>query len=560
MDTLIQTAIKNCEWSTARFLIFSDNVFEPLIYYSHLGVLLIALFFGFFILLNNPRERLNRVLFYLTFAIGVWLFSDLVLWASGNPSEVMFFWAVEIIAEPIIYALAFYFFYLFVDKKDFGLRTKIILYSFLLPTIALAASNFGLTGFDLTNCDRVAVEGILPKYGYAIEIAILLWIIALAFDRYYKTQDSEIKKQIFFTATGICLFLFSFSLGNIAEVITENWYIGQIGYIGIPIFIAFLSYQIVKYRTFHIKIFGSQVLVTAIWFLILSILFVRTVENVRIIVAATLALFSILGIFLIRSVKREVAQREKIQKLAEDLEKANEKLKELDQMKSEFLSLATHQIRAPLTAIKGYSSMLLEGDFGVLPQKAKDSVNTIMKSCQNLINIVGDFLNISRIEQGRMVYEKTVFDMGKLVKEVVEAIKPNIQNAGLALNIEIPENLNAKVNADRDKIEQVVGNVLDNAIKYTPKGSIGVSVLKDKETVKVAIKDSGVGIPSDEMNKLFNKFSRTKDANKTSVTGTGLGLYIAKKMVEAHKGDIKVSSEGVGKGTTFIIEMPASNS
>lgn len=242
--------------------------------------------------------------------------------------------------------------------------------------------------------------------------------------------------------------------------------------------------------------------------------------------------------------------------LYQELKVANEKLKELDQMKSEFLSLATHQIRAPLTAIKGYSSMLLEGDFGVLPQKAKDSVGTIMKSCQNLIDIVGDFLNISRIEQGRMVYEKTVFDMGELVKEVSNELKPNIQNAHLEFEVEVPEGFVGEVNADRGKVKQVIGNIIDNSIKYTPKGGIKISVLTDANLVKVMVKDTGVGIDPAEMGKLFAKFSRTKDASKTNVIGTGLGLYIAKKMIEAHKGDIKVTSEGVGKGTTFTIELP----
>ncbi|MEK7126424.1 MAG: HAMP domain-containing sensor histidine kinase, partial [Patescibacteria group bacterium] len=336
----------------------------------------------------------------------------------------------------------------FVDKKSVPFKVKITSYLLLLPTLILAPTNFGLTGFDLTNCDRVAVEGLLPKYGYFIEILIVFWIIFVAFNRFYKNKDKNIRKQIFFVSVGICLFLLSFSLGNIAEVISENWYIGQIGYIGIPIFIAFLSYLIVRFKTFNIKIIGSQALVVATWFLILSVLFIRTIENSRVVVAATLALFSILGIYLIRSVKREVSQREHIEKLAEDLEKANEKLKELDQLKSEFLSLATHQIRAPLTAIKGYSSMLLEGDFGVLPQKATDSIQTIMKSCQNLINIVEDFLNISRIEQGRMVYEKSIFDVKELVKEVLNELEPNIEKAGLSLEIKMPIE-EIKVNADR---------------------------------------------------------------------------------------------------------------
>ncbi|MEK7668995.1 MAG: HAMP domain-containing sensor histidine kinase [Patescibacteria group bacterium] len=244
-----------------------------------------------------------------------------------------------------------------------------------------------------------------------------------------------------------------------------------------------------------------------------------------------------------------------LEKLAGELGEANEKLKELDQLKSEFLSLATHQIRAPLTAIKGYSSMLLDGDFGILPQKAKDSVDTIMKSCQNLINIVGDFLNISRIEQGRMVYEKSVFDVNELVKEVITEIKPNIDKTGLSFGTDIPTE-EIKIKADRSKIKQVVSNIIDNAMKYTPKGNIFVSVYKDENKVKISVKDSGVGIDPSEIDKLFNKFSRAKDANKVNVIGTGLGLYIAKKMTEAHGGDIKVSSDGVGKGSTFTIELP----
>jgi signal transduction histidine kinase len=211
---------------------------------------------------------------------------------------------------------------------------------------------------------------------------------------------------------------------------------------------------------------------------------------------------------LIKSVKQEVEQREKIEKLAKNLEEANEKLKELDQMKSEFLSLATHQIRSPLTAIKGYSSMLLEGDFGILPSKAVTAADTIMKSCQNLIDIVNDFLNISRIEQGRMVYEKTIFDMRDLVKEVVSELKPNIEAAKLNLETHIQETIKIEVNADRGKVKQVIGNIIDNSIKYTPKGSIKIEVKKVNEFSEIAISDTGVGIDPKEINKLFNKFHK----------------------------------------------------
>ena len=277
----------------------------------------------------------------------------------------------------------------------------------------------------------------------------------------------------------------------------------------------------------------------------------------------TTGLSLLVVILLVLSVRNRTKQKRMVEKLTRDLEATNNKLRELNKLKLEFLSMTTHQIRAPLTAIKGYSSMLLEGDFGILPQKATDSVRTIMKSCENLINMIEDFSNISKIEQGRMVYEKSVFDLGELVKEVVDELKPNIKKAGLSIELNIQNNSPTIVNADRGKIEQVIDNIIDNAIKYTLRGSISVSILKDvglsaqTGKVRIVVKDSGVGIDPAEISKLFIKFSRTKDAGKINTTGTGLGLYIAKKMIEAHGGDIKVYSEGVGKGATFTIELPS---
>ena len=295
-------------------------------------------------------------------------------------------------------------------------------------------------------------------------------------DHYEKLKDVVEKKQAMYLGFGTAFLLGLFVETNIAGDWTLVYEFNLFGPIGMALFIVFVSYLIVKYHAFNIKLMGTQVLVYTLWIALCSTLFIRTIENARIVIAFTLILFLIVGIFLIRSVKKEVEQREKIEKLAGDLERANEKLKELDQLKSEFLSLATHQIRAPLTAIKGYSSMLLEGDYGVLPQKAADSAKTIMKSSQNLIDMVEDFLNISRIEQDRMVYEKTVFDIAELAKEVVDELKPNISNAELSLELQMPENLSIKVHADRNKIRQVILNVIDNAIKYTTRGIIKISI------------------------------------------------------------------------------------
>lgn len=540
-----------CSPVSPLYLIISQNV-PAIVYYSHFLAILSSIILIFYIVKSNAN-KITKQIFSATFiSFLFWIIFALIFWASNRGDVIMLVWSLTLLVEPLTYIGAFYLLYLLVEKQDLSYKNKILLSILYLPLIVFVPTKYGLSGFDTSTC--LSIEGPLALYyTYFVEIVIIMTIIIYSIHRIIKRRDH--KWEITNLSIGTILFLFAFAWGNIIGSFTEDWQLAQYGLFGMPIFAGFLVYSIVRFKTFNIKLLGTQALVVSLWILLAVVLFLRTIENVRIVISLTLILFLIIGIFLVRSVKREVEQREKIQRLADDLQSANDKLKELDQLKSEFLSLATHQIRAPLTAIKGYSSMLLEGDFGVLPPKAANSVEIVMKSCQNLINIVNDFLNISRIEQGRMVYEKSIFDIGALVNEVANEIKPNVQSAGLELQVNI-KSAKQEVNADRNKIKQAISNLVDNSIKYTVKGGILIAVFTEGNKVKVAIKDTGVGIDPQEMGKLFAKFSRTKDANKTNVVGTGLGLYIAKKMVEAHQGDIKVDSDGLGKGTTFTIELP----
>ncbi|TAL49046.1 HAMP domain-containing histidine kinase [Patescibacteria group bacterium] len=240
-----------------------------------------------------------------------------------------------------------------------------------------------------------------------------------------------------------------------------------------------------------------------------------------------------------------------------ELAEANDRLKELDRLKSEFLSFASHQIRAPLTAIGGYASMLLQGDFGEMPEQIRNSVKTIDISSKELIKVVNDFLDISRIEQGRMKYEMTDFDFRKAIEEIIDEFRPNMGKKGLSLEFEAAEKLSYMISGDAGKIKQVVGNIIDNAIKYTEHGGIKISLERTGSNIRLAVSDTGIGIALEDIPKLFSKFSRSRDAHRTDVTGTGLGLYLAKQLIEAHKGRIWVESEGRGHGSTFFIELPA---
>jgi signal transduction histidine kinase len=507
--------------------------------------------FGFFIYSSDRKSPLNKIWFIVSIFTAVWGLSLFGVTSANTTNSAMKWQYILDISATFIPVTYFYFVCNLLKIKK-CIFNKIFLFLGFLVTI-----------FSLTPYQKV---GMALKYGfYWINPGIYYPIFAgfftlitivsliLLINGYIKNKREPVfRAQIRNTLiAGIIGFG-----GGATNFFPQLINIYPFGNYFVLLYVFFMSYGVLKYKLLSKRVISAQLLAGAIVLVFLFNLLNSSNDFYDWIVKFILfALILFFSIFLVRGVFKEIEQKEKIEKLAMELERANVKLRELDQMKSEFLSLATHQIRAPLTAIKGYSSMLIEGDFGELPQTAKDSVQTIMKSCQNLIDVVGDFLNISRIEQGRMVYEKSVFNLKDLVKEVIIELKPNVERAGLSFDLNLPIE-NIKLNADRGKIKQCIGNIIDNAIKYTPHGSIHISMIEKEQKAKISVKDTGVGIDPSEIGKLFSKFSRAKDASKTNVSGTGLGLYIAKKMVEAHGGDIKVSSEGKGKGTTFTIELP----
>jgi signal transduction histidine kinase len=210
--------------------------------------------------------------------------------------------------------------------------------------------------------------------------------------------------------------------------------------------------------------------------------------------------------------------------------------------------------------MKGYASLILEGDLGVLNDKVRDAITRISNSSKTLTNIVDDYLNISRIELGTMKYSFEVMDFKDIVTHVIAELKPNIDKSGLKFNFSTnPLNPQERfmIHADRDKFKQVIANLIDNSMKYTRSGSIEVLLSKNNANRKItfSIKDTGIGISPEVMPKLFVKFVRADNANKQNIYGTGLGLYVAKDIITSHKGKIWAESDGDGKGSTFLVEM-----
>lgn len=250
------------------------------------------------------------------------------------------------------------------------------------------------------------------------------------------------------------------------------------------------------------------------------------------------------------NLKKEVAKQTK------ELMEANEKLTKLDQAKSEFISIASHQLRTPLSIIKGYIAMILDGNFGALTPGEKSSLEKVYKSNERLIDLVEGLLNISRIESGRLQFTFEKKQLDELVTSVCDELAMRVNREKLRFEFVKPTAKLPAVNMDESKMRQVIMNLIDNSIKYTEKGNVTVSLKKQKGSILFCVSDSGVGIRPEDMSNLFRKFSRGTDSSLINAEGTGLGLFVAKKMIEAHGGRIWAESKGRHMGSQFYFEVP----
>lgn len=228
----------------------------------------------------------------------------------------------------------------------------------------------------------------------------------------------------------------------------------------------------------------------------------------------------------------------------------------IEQMKTEFVSLAAHQLRTPLSAIKWTLRMLLDGDLGEITEEQRDFIEKTYKSNERMITLINNLLNITRIEEGRYLYKPTLTNIENVIQSVVDFYKEEIKRKNIKFEFQKPEEKVTQVLIDVEKIRLAIQNLLDNALKYTlPGGKVTISLKEDKDEIEIFVKDSGVGIPKDQQEKVFTKFFRGANIMRMETEGSGLGLFIAKNIIEAHGGKIWFRSEE-GKGTTFYFTLP----
>ena len=244
---------------------------------------------------------------------------------------------------------------------------------------------------------------------------------------------------------------------------------------------------------------------------------------------------------------------------AAELERANQELKKIDEMKSEFVSVASHELRTPLAAIKNAVQLMLQGRTGEINENQAKFLSMAERNINRLTGILNSLLDLSRIESGNIRLKFEELDLRGPIEFILSSLKPQADARSIQFKMDIPEEL-PLVYGDRDKLEQILTNLVGNAIKFTPEGgeiSVSAKPFEEEGLVAISVRDSGLGIPADQLDKIFEKFHQVEDSLRRSITGTGLGLAITKGLVEAQQGKIWVESE-VGKGSTFTFTLPMS--
>lgn len=335
-----------------------------------------------------------------------------------------------------------------------------------------------------------------------------------------------------------------------------------IGHTAVILLILATTFILIKYNFWNIKVIATELFIFIVVLVLIAEIFIagslldlsiKTIITVLIIFSSS---------FLVGSVKREIQSKEKIMRLSQDLSQISKRLKILDKKKSEFLSIASHHLRDPLTVIKGYASMLSEGSFGELSRPVMEAVERIFDSSGRLITMISDFMDISRIESGDMNYKFVDVDMKKLVLDLASEMKQGADRAHLAFSATVDENVPSEqfiTVGDAGKLRQVISNLIDNSIKYTPRGEISMFLSRttDGKRILFSLSDTGIGMNDLTKEKIFRKFSRAEGVSKVYTEGTGLGLYVAKEIIKKHEGKIWAESKGEGQGSSFYVELEA---
>lgn len=526
--------------------------YHVIAYYSHLLPIFVTLAVSFFVLNKSRYSFLSIIFSSFTLFFCLWLLGDVITWTSSDYNLVTAVWAPLDYINIIFFLLGAYFFAVFVREKDIPNWWKFVGVFAILPAWWITFSNQSISIFWQPVCEAFNND-FLSSYKFIIEVIVIAFIMLYALFRGRKT--SVLKRwQIAVVTLALLLFFGFFSTTEYIASQTGIYEINLYSLFVLPVFLLMIIYSVTNFEIFKVRLIGSQLFSYLLVIMVGSQFFFLQESTARMLTLITFFLSLFFGVLLVRSGKREEEARKNVEKIAKKLEMANSKLKELDKQKDELLSIVSHQLATPVSSIKWYTEMLMDGDLGKVSKEQKEHLSSMIGVAGNLSDLVSMILDVSRIQLGRMHIEKQELDLSSFFKEILEIIKPKADEKKIKFNINIPSKF-PRANLDKRYTHMTIENLLSNAIKYTPSAGVVDLTIEIKENVLFCkVQDTGVGIPKEDQGQIFGKMFRATNV-RNSVEGNGFGLYVAKGAIEAQGGKIWFKSSE-GKGTTFFIELP----
>lgn len=518
----------------------------------------LVIFLGGFVLLNDRNNKSKLVFFLLSLVFSGWIFGTFMLFISDSIEEV-FVWDKFIYSFVVfIPAFLYHFVFRFTDKGN-----KYVLY------IAYFLSIFFIITVLSTN--SFIGEVFVYKWGMHMKAQLFHhWFLFVFFVfllesyrllfLFCRESKGNTRKQAMMLLLG---FFVLGAVGSLGFLPAYQINIYPFSHFSALFFVMAISYAISRYNLLGVKVFAIYFLIIALNMVAFTHIFISKSFVEYIVEIVSFVLVLMISYLLGASFRKEVKQREHLERVSKSLQKANKKLantakklKVLDKAKNEFLSVAAHQLRTPATAIKGYTSMILEGTFGKCDDSVMDVLRKVCDVNERMTALIEDLLTTSRIESGYLKYEFAKANIQDILEELNNTFTIRAKESKLNFSIKYPQkDPLPEVVVDKNKIREVISNIIDNAIKYTPKGNIKVTAEKVEEFIKISVKDTGRGMTERTKKNLFEKFTRGRES-ASDVEGTGLGLFVVKNYVEKHGGTISAYSDGLGKGSEFVIKLP----
>lgn len=543
------------------------NFFLPAISPVFLVTLVVGVFdvfLGILVYGKNRQRLVHGIFFVFTLSVALWIAGVSMIFELPPGSQfILQGFRVAFSGAAIIAALFFHF------AVIFPFRLRFIRFFHLAVLYGIAAGFVYLSMGTSTVVREVTFisDVYRAQYGFAYPffgvyfIAAMVSAIGLIF---YKLRHApeDVKPQVRLFLVGAVSALVGAATTNLfIPVATGSSVYSRYGPLALTPFIVLTAYAIIRLKLLDVKVITTELFSGALmFFMLLQLLLSRNAAGL-ILNGGLLFAAIVFSFLLIRAVYKEIRDREKIADLADELQKSNAELKKLDQVKSEFISLASHQLRTPLTVIRGYLSMIFEESFGPVSGELKRPLTNVMLSAEQLIRLVNDLLDLSRIEAGRIQYEMAAFPVADMVEKVVTALSGAAKERGIEMRFVNSIPTDRIVTGDLTKLSSAVMNVVDNAVKHSQARHIEIALQEktaEEHSIDISVRDDGIGIAAEDLPKLFGKFSHIGNKSRYErVTGLGIGLYFTKKVVEDHHGRVWAESDGLGKGSTFHVELLA---